>query len=93
MRSTGAILPGGRVRVGKDEFDSVSAAAVAAIKQATEADRSINGWDFWQVPTAEGTRVPLNGIRAGGAILPSSLESNLVLVGQRGQVARKESGN
>ncbi len=59
------ILPGGRVRVGKDEFDSVSTAAVAAMKQATGVERTANGWDFWQVPTTEGKRVALATFRGG----------------------------
>jgi len=37
---------------------------VVAIKQATGKERSINGWDFWQVPTADGKRVPLSSFRA-----------------------------
>lgn len=58
------ITVGGKVRVGKDEFDSPSKAAVVAIRQATGKERSINGWDFWQVPTADGKRVSLSAFRA-----------------------------
>ena len=57
------ILPTGRVRVGRDEFDSVSTAAVVAIKQASGIDRTVNGWEFWQVPTAAGERKPLSSFR------------------------------
>jgi hypothetical protein len=60
------ILPTGRVRVGKHEFDSSSTAAVFAIKQATGQERSINGWDFWQVPITDGKRVALATIGEGG---------------------------
>lgn len=61
------ITTAGKVRVGKDDFDSPSTAAVVAIKHATGKDRSINGWDFWQVPTADGKRVPLSAFRAAKA--------------------------
>jgi predicted type IV restriction endonuclease len=61
------ITTAGKVRVGKDEFESPSTAAVVAIKQATGRERSINGWDFWQVPTADGKRVPLATFRAAKA--------------------------
>ena len=53
------ILPTGKVRVGKDEFDTPSSAAVAAIAQMTGKEPQTNGWDFWQVPTSDGTRVAL----------------------------------
>ena len=61
------ILASGKVRVGGKEFDSPSTAAVMAIKDATGMQRSVNGWDFWQVPTPEGTRVPLATFRGRGA--------------------------
>ena len=61
------ILPSGKVRVGREEFDSVSMAAVFAIKQATGKERTANGWDFWQVPTADGKRVALATFRGARA--------------------------
>ncbi|MCK5943356.1 MAG: type I restriction enzyme HsdR N-terminal domain-containing protein [Planctomycetes bacterium] len=67
MELAATILATGKVRVGKQEFDSPSTAGVAAIKQASGADRSVNGWDFWQVPTADGKRVPLASFRDPGS--------------------------
>lgn len=66
------VLPSGKVAIGKTEYDSPSQAAVAAIREATGAERTANGWDFWQVEEA-GRRVPLNTLRAqavGGAKRP-----------------------
>jgi hypothetical protein len=57
------ILATGKVRVGKVEHDSLSTAAVAAIQAATGAERSVNGWDFWQVPTPDGGRVAMASFR------------------------------
>jgi len=57
------ILPTGKVRVGKVEYDSPSTAAVAALRAATGVERTANGWDFWRVPSTDGGRVPLASFR------------------------------
>ncbi len=61
------ILPSGQVRVGKTDYDTLSTAAVAAIHAPTGKQRSVNGWDFWQVPAPDGRRVPLASYRASVA--------------------------
>lgn len=61
---TATILPNGKVRVGKVEHDSVSTAAIAAIQQVTGREQPTNGWDFWQVPAADGQRVKLSSFRS-----------------------------
>ncbi|MFY9340915.1 MAG: type I restriction enzyme HsdR N-terminal domain-containing protein [Planctomycetota bacterium] len=60
------VQPSGKVAVGKAEYDSPSMAAVAAIREATGAKRTANGWDFWQVEEG-GRRVPLSTLRAQAA--------------------------
>lgn len=63
---TATLLPDGRVQVKNTAYDSLSTAAVEAIRVATGIDRSINGWDFWQVEVG-GKRVPLSALRAQAA--------------------------
>ena len=63
MELNATILANGQVRVGKVDCDSPSTAAVVAMKDATGIDRTANGWDFWQVETESGERVPLATFR------------------------------
>jgi len=60
---TATVLSSGNVRVKDREFPSLSTAAVEAIREATGAERSINGWDFWQIEE-RGQLVPLAVVRA-----------------------------
>jgi len=60
---TATVLATGKVRFGGKEYDSLSTAAMAAMASVTGQERSVNGWDFWQVALPEGGKGPIAGLR------------------------------
>jgi hypothetical protein len=55
----------GMIRIGREEFGTPSAAAVAAMESVTGTRATVNGWDFWQVAGPDGGLVPLGTLRSG----------------------------